>query len=160
MIVFLIQLSQQNAFISKVGRYYQRPDVRSLLFVMSKLVSSSNSNKNHSTFNTLCFIFQDLPTGRISNWDIAKQSFNTPKNRYGNAVTCKLDLINEVLLSKRLSHVFLVISDNHSRVVLSGDEKTDYINASFINVSANMQVFQQFCLTLDNFLTIVFAGIG
>jgi protein tyrosine phosphatase len=69
-------------------------------------------------------------------------------------------LINEVLLSKRLSHVFLVISDNHSRVVLSGDEKTDYINASFIDVSANMQVFQQFCLTLDNFLTTIFAGIG
>ena len=52
---------------------------------------------------------------------------------------------------------FLVISDNHSRVILSGDEKTDYINASFIDVGANthgeeyMKVFQQFCLILDNF---------
>jgi protein tyrosine phosphatase len=127
---------------------------------MSKLVSSSNSNKNHSTFNTFCVKFQDLPTGRISDWDIAKQSFNTPKNRYGNAVTCKLDLINEVLLCKRLSHVFLVISDNHSRVVLSGDEKTDYINASFIDVSANTQFFQQFSLILDNFLITVPAGTG
>ena len=34
---------------------------------------------------------------------------------------------------------FLVISDNHSRVILSGDENTDYINASFIDVGANME---------------------
>ena len=33
---------------------------------------------------------------------------------------------------------FLVILDNHSRVILSGDEKTDYINASFIDVGSNM----------------------
>ena len=53
---FSIQLLQQNAFISK---YYQRPDVRSLLFVMSKLVSSSDSNKNHSIFNkSLILVFQ------------------------------------------------------------------------------------------------------
>jgi hypothetical protein len=59
---------------------------------------------------------------------------------------------------------FLVILDNHSRVILSGDEKTDYINASFIDVGANMhaeeycivhmKVFQQFCLILDNFLSL------
>jgi protein tyrosine phosphatase len=57
---------------------------------------------------------------------------------------------------------FLVILDNHSRVILSGDEKTDYINASFIDVGSNMhgeeycvvhmKVFQQFCLTIYNFL--------
>ena len=34
---------------------------------------------------------------------------------------------------------FLVVSDNHSRVILSGDENTDYINASFIDVGANME---------------------
>ena len=54
--------------------------------------------------------FEDLPTNRMSSWDIAKRPFNIPKNRYGNAITY-----------------------NHSRVILSGDEKTDYINASFID---------------------------
>ena len=34
--------------------------------------------------------------------------------------------------------MFGVFSDNHSRVILSGDEKTDYINASFIDVSAGI----------------------
>jgi protein tyrosine phosphatase len=34
---------------------------------------------------------------------------------------------------------FLVILDNHSRVILSGDENTDYINASFIDVGSNMK---------------------
>ncbi|CAB3989657.1 receptor-type tyrosine- phosphatase F-like [Paramuricea clavata] len=68
----------------------------------------NNQRKNNNKEFKLDF--EDLPTGRISNWDIAKQSFNIPKNRYGNAVTY-----------------------NHSRVILSGNEKTDYINASFID---------------------------
>ncbi|XP_028402620.1 receptor-type tyrosine-protein phosphatase S-like [Dendronephthya gigantea] len=54
--------------------------------------------------------FEDLPTGQKLNWSIAKLSFNIPKNRFGNAVTY-----------------------NDSRVVLSGNEKSDYINASHIN---------------------------
>ncbi|XP_046857121.1 LOW QUALITY PROTEIN: receptor-type tyrosine-protein phosphatase S-like [Xenia sp. Carnegie-2017] len=54
--------------------------------------------------------FEDLPNGQKSNWDIAKSPMNSSKNRYGNAITY-----------------------NHSRVILSGDEKTDYINASFID---------------------------
>ena len=36
-----------------------------------------------------------------------------------------------------------MISDNHSRVILSGDEKTDYINASFIDVSATMHTLNK-----------------
>ena len=39
---------------------------------------------------------------------------------------------------------FLVFSDNHSRVILSGEEKTDYINASFIDVSARMHRILRF----------------
>ncbi|XP_028416862.1 receptor-type tyrosine-protein phosphatase epsilon-like [Dendronephthya gigantea] len=54
--------------------------------------------------------FEDLPNANISNGDISKRAFNRPKNRYGNAVTY-----------------------NDSRVILSGDEKSDYINASYIN---------------------------
>ncbi|XP_028402625.1 receptor-type tyrosine-protein phosphatase F-like isoform X2 [Dendronephthya gigantea] len=54
--------------------------------------------------------FEDLPTAHISKGDISKRAFNRQKNRYGNAVTY-----------------------NDSRVILSGDEKSDYINASYIN---------------------------
>ncbi|XP_046857065.1 receptor-type tyrosine-protein phosphatase delta-like isoform X2 [Xenia sp. Carnegie-2017] len=54
--------------------------------------------------------FEDLPNGQKCNWDIAKNSINSAKNRYGNAVTY-----------------------DHSRVILSGDEKSDYINASFVD---------------------------
>ncbi|XP_046858701.1 receptor-type tyrosine-protein phosphatase F-like [Xenia sp. Carnegie-2017] len=51
--------------------------------------------------------FEDLPNGQKCNWVIAKSPMNSAKNRYGNAV--KYD---------------------HSRVILSCDEKSDYINAS------------------------------
>ena len=33
------------------------------------------------------------------------------------------------------SKCFLFVADNQSRVILSGDEKSDYINASYIDVS-------------------------
>ncbi|XP_046858719.1 receptor-type tyrosine-protein phosphatase kappa-like [Xenia sp. Carnegie-2017] len=56
--------------------------------------------------------FEDLPNGQKCNWVIAKSPMNSAKNRYGNAVTY-----------------------DHSRVILSGDEKSDYINASFVDVS-------------------------
>ena len=32
----------------------------------------------------------------------------------------------------------LIILDDHCRVVLSGDEKDDYINASYIDVSSSL----------------------
>ncbi|XP_046858728.1 receptor-type tyrosine-protein phosphatase T-like [Xenia sp. Carnegie-2017] len=54
--------------------------------------------------------FEDLPNGQKCNWVIAKSPMNSAKNRYGNAV--KYD---------------------HSRVILSCDEKSDYINASFVD---------------------------
>ena len=40
---------------------------------------------------------------------------------------------NQAGFNKYLTPSFIV--DNHSRVVLSGDESQDYINASFIDVS-------------------------
>ncbi|XP_046857058.1 receptor-type tyrosine-protein phosphatase S-like isoform X7 [Xenia sp. Carnegie-2017] len=64
----------------------------------------------HNNMKELKLEFEDLPNGQMSNWDVAKKPHNTSKNRYGNAVTY-----------------------NHSRVILSGDEKADYINASFVD---------------------------
>ena len=53
---------------------------------------------------------------------------------------------------------FFVVLDNHSRVILSGDENTDYINASFIDVGANME--KSYVLFTCNFVITFFAGIG
>jgi protein tyrosine phosphatase len=46
---------------------------------------------------------------------------------------------------------FLVVLDNHSRVILSGDENTDYINASFIDVGG-----EELCCSHEDFSTILF----
>ena len=51
---------------------------------------------------------------------------------------------------------FLVILDNHSRVILSGDEKTDYINASFIDVGANNTCRRVLCCSHEDFSTLLF----
>ncbi|CAB4035390.1 receptor-type tyrosine- phosphatase S [Paramuricea clavata] len=54
--------------------------------------------------------YDDLPSNTNTAWEVAKKPFNKQKNRYGNIVTY-----------------------DHCRVVLSGDEKDDYINASYID---------------------------
>ncbi|XP_028402574.1 receptor-type tyrosine-protein phosphatase S-like isoform X6 [Dendronephthya gigantea] len=54
--------------------------------------------------------YNDLPKNMNSSWEVSKKPFNKAKNRYGNIVTY-----------------------DHSRVVLSGDENKDYINASYID---------------------------
>ena len=45
-------------------------------------------------------------------------------------------LVDAKIVKCLVKNVILFFKDNHSRVILSGDEKTDYINASFIDVSA------------------------
>ncbi|CAB3997379.1 receptor-type tyrosine- phosphatase epsilon-like isoform X2 [Paramuricea clavata] len=54
--------------------------------------------------------YDDLPKNTKTSWEVAKKPFNKKKNRYGNIVTY-----------------------DHCRVVLSGDENEDYINASYID---------------------------
>ncbi|CAB4001321.1 receptor-type tyrosine- phosphatase S-like isoform X11 [Paramuricea clavata] len=54
--------------------------------------------------------YDDLPSNTNTAWEVAKKPFNKQKNRYGNIVTY-----------------------DHCRVVLSGDEKDDYINASYMD---------------------------
>ncbi|CAB4034452.1 receptor-type tyrosine- phosphatase delta-like, partial, partial [Paramuricea clavata] len=54
--------------------------------------------------------YDHLPKNIKTSWEVAKKPFNKKKNRYGNIVTY-----------------------DHCRVVLSGDENEDYINASYID---------------------------
>ncbi|XP_028417344.1 receptor-type tyrosine-protein phosphatase F-like [Dendronephthya gigantea] len=54
--------------------------------------------------------YDALPTNLNISWEVSKKPFNKPKNRYGNVVTY-----------------------DNSRVILSGDENSDYINASHID---------------------------
>ncbi|CAB3995581.1 receptor-type tyrosine- phosphatase epsilon-like isoform X1 [Paramuricea clavata] len=54
--------------------------------------------------------YDDLPKNMKTSWEVAKKPFNKKKNRYGNIVTY-----------------------DYCRVVLSGDENEDYINASYID---------------------------
>ncbi|CAB4029490.1 receptor-type tyrosine- phosphatase S, partial [Paramuricea clavata] len=54
--------------------------------------------------------YDDLPSNTNTAWEVAKKPFNKQKNRYGNIVTY-----------------------DHCRVLLSGDEKDDYINASYMD---------------------------
>jgi protein tyrosine phosphatase len=72
-----------------------------------------------------------------TSWEVSKKPFNKKKNRYGNIVTCKKF---EFALSVYLLYIdhdiiMYFFTDDYSRVVLSGDETEDYINASFVDVS-------------------------
>lgn len=76
------------------------------IFTFPKYIEDMKESGN-SGFNEE---FEKLPVGQTFPWDVSKNPINVEKNRYGNIVTY-----------------------NHSRVVLSGDESQDYINASFID---------------------------
>ncbi|CAB4021699.1 receptor-type tyrosine- phosphatase S [Paramuricea clavata] len=65
--------------------------------------------------------YDDLPKNTRTSWEVAKRPFNKKKNRYGNIATY-----------------------DHCRVVLSGDENKDYINASYIDgIKSNSYIATQ-----------------
>ncbi|XP_028402584.1 receptor-type tyrosine-protein phosphatase F-like isoform X2 [Dendronephthya gigantea] len=69
-------------------------------------VNELRENENHEFQKE----YNALPKDMNISWEVSKKPFNKSKNRYGNIVTY-----------------------DHSRVVLEGDEKNDYINASHID---------------------------
>ncbi|XP_028414288.1 receptor-type tyrosine-protein phosphatase S-like [Dendronephthya gigantea] len=77
-------------------------------------VNELKANDNYMFGNE----YNDLPKDFTTSWEVSKRPFNKDKNRYGNIVTY-----------------------DYCRVVLSGDENEDYINASYIDgMSANSYI--------------------
>ncbi|CAB4015126.1 receptor-type tyrosine- phosphatase delta isoform X4 [Paramuricea clavata] len=72
----------------------------------SHYVNDLKANENYKFTKQ----YDDLPKNMKTSWEAAKKPFNQQKNRYGNIVTY-----------------------DYCRVVLSGDENDDYINASYID---------------------------
>ena len=86
------------------------------------------------------FYFQSIPTAPLAAYDVSKMPCNLPKNRFENIFPCEEVYVVITLLLMNCCLAPLCSADDTSRVVLStipSKVGSDYINASYIDVSAS-----------------------
>ncbi|XP_028402571.1 receptor-type tyrosine-protein phosphatase F-like isoform X3 [Dendronephthya gigantea] len=101
-----VNANDEGIYSNEAGDFEEKQHPSVPVKEFAHFVNEMKANGNYE-FNKE---YNDLPKTLNSSWEVSKKLYNKPKNRYGNIVTY-----------------------DHSRVVLSGDEKTDYINASYID---------------------------
>ena len=79
---------------------------------------------------------QTFSVGPLATHEVSQLLMNKPKNRFANIYPCKMTLhiLREIVN-------IIIISDDESRVVLEelpGQTGSDYINASWINVTIDI----------------------
>ena len=82
------------------------------------------------------------------NCPSGKRALNKEKNRYRNVLPCKFTLYTITVFLDTPSYGYIVMLfltlmflDEKTRVVLSGDEQVDYINANYINITVGSDTF-------------------
>ena len=72
---------------------------------------------------------------------IAKRAANIPKNRFENICSCNEYILLRIHVMHFIVSILYTIVDDHSCVELphiDGEEDSDYINATWIDVSASL----------------------
>ena len=79
-----------------------------------------------------------LPKTGSDSFVTATEEYNADKNRYPDKVPCKYIIMCTIAITdKHILHVIYVyLDDGFSRIFLrwNGEQGSDYINASYINV--------------------------
>ena len=81
---------------------------------------------------------QTLSVGPLATHEVSQLLMNKPKNRFANIYPCKMTLH---IYWREIVNIIIIISDDESRVVLEelpGQTGSDYINASWINVTIDI----------------------